>query len=67
MAADFLVPARPQQGCEAFVLAAVHVGLVTVFLYISSKTNIVLCSVNLFIYLFIYGCVGSSFLCEGFL
>ena len=22
---------------------------------------------NLFIYLFIYGCVGSSFLCEGFL
>ena len=23
--------------------------------------------INLFIYLFIYGCVGSSFLCEGFL
>ena len=22
---------------------------------------------NLFIYLFIFGCVGSSFLCEGFL
>ena len=23
--------------------------------------------INLFIYLFIFGCVGSSFLCEGFL
>ena len=26
-----------------------------------------LCSFFIFIYLFIYGCVGSSFLCEGFL
>ena len=23
--------------------------------------------INLFVYLFIFGCVGSSFLCEGFL
>ena len=26
-----------------------------------------LLNIYLFIYLFIYGCVGSSFLCEGFL
>ena len=31
------------------------------FLVFSART------LNLFIYLFIFGCVGSSFLCEGFL
>ena len=29
--------------------------------------EIFLKNIYLFIYLFIYGCVGSSFLCEGFL
>ena len=32
-----------------------------------AKEYIFLKKINLFIYLFIFGCVGSSFLCEGFL
>ena len=31
------------------------------------KSQVVLFFLILFIYLFIFGCVGSSFLCEGFL
>ena len=31
------------------------------------KFFILFFKINLFIYLFIFGCVGSSFLCEGFL
>ena len=31
------------------------------------KIVVIFYFLNLFIYLFIFGCVGSSFLCEGFL
>ena len=36
---------------ESFVLAAVHVGQVTMFLKTSNKTNIILCSATLYLYM----------------
>ena len=43
-AADFLVPG-------SFVLAAVHIGQVAVFMYTSSKTNGILCSATFYLYM----------------
>ena len=43
VAANILVP-------ESFVLAVIHVDLVTVFLQTSKNTHVILCSVTLYIY-----------------
>ena len=40
---------------ESFVLAAVHIGLVTLFLSVSNKTLVVLCSAPLSMYLYMNG------------
>ena len=42
--ADFLVSA-------SFVLAAVHLGQVMVFLQTSNRTNVILCSATLYLYM----------------
>ena len=38
---------------ESFVHAAVHIGQVILFLYISNKTNVILCSVKFYIFLYL--------------
>ena len=38
---------------ESFVHAAVHIGEVILFLYISNKTNVIICSVNYCISLYL--------------
>ena len=42
-------------------------GCAPVLLVVFFFFNVSVSAFYLFIYLFIYGCVGSSFLCEGFL
>ena len=42
--ADFLMP-------EFFVFASVHLGVVTMFLQTSNKTNIILCSAAFYLYM----------------
>ena len=59
---------------EIFFSHAISLPTYAVFLFLilmassySYTVNVIIILINLFIYLFIYGCVGSSFLCEGFL
>ena len=47
-----------------FFLKLLYESLVLIFFFLNPEILIYFLS---FIYLFIYGCVGSSFLCEGFL
>ena len=49
----------------AICIASKFLPLQTMLQWISFE--VLFLNINLFIYLFIFGCVGSSFLCEGFL
>ena len=68
---SLIIPNSPAFGCiyllfpHPFILLPL---LVFYLFFLESKSSPFLTRIlYLFIYLFIYGCVGSSFLCEGFL